>query len=85
MGRVVSSYFAKMLLMFRLTDAVCVCERSRVYKMVVFPQVWDKDLLGSNTHVAGCRFPMSSVPQVRGSAARVPVPRWYQVRERARY
>ncbi|CAM9162703.1 unnamed protein product [Scytosiphon promiscuus] len=44
-------------------------------------EVWDKDLLGSNTHVAGCRFPMSEAILSSGSSAHVPTPRWYQLRD----
>ncbi|CAM9189853.1 unnamed protein product, partial [Laminaria digitata] len=44
-------------------------------------EVWDKDLLGSNTHVAGCRFPMSAATLSIGSSSRVPTPRWHQLRD----
>lgn len=42
-------------------------------------KVWDKDVLGSNTHVAGCRFPMSAAVLSSGSSAHVPTPQWCQV------
>ncbi|CAM9402960.1 unnamed protein product [Ectocarpus sp. 12 AP-2014] len=44
-------------------------------------EVWDKDVLGSNTHVAGCRFPMSMATFSSGSSAHVPTPQWYQLRD----
>ncbi|CBN80088.1 conserved unknown protein [Ectocarpus siliculosus] len=44
-------------------------------------EVWDKDVLGSNTHVAGCRFPMSVATFSSGSSAHVPTPQWYQLRD----
>lgn len=46
---------------------------------VIARQIWDKDFLGSNTHVAGCRFPMSAATVSRAAGARVPVPSWFQV------
>eukprot|EP00903_Cladosiphon_okamuranus_P014837 g13738.t1 len=42
-------------------------------------EVWDKDVFGSNTHVAGCRFPMSAATLCRGSTSHVPTPKWYQL------
>lgn len=47
-------------------------------------QVWDKDVFGSNTHVAGCRFPMSAATLSRTPAARVPTPAWHNVRAGAK-
>ncbi|CAN0128052.1 unnamed protein product, partial [Discosporangium mesarthrocarpum] len=39
-------------------------------------EVWDRDLLGSNTHVAGCRFPMSAASLSR-QTSKVPTPAWH--------
>ncbi|CAM9226495.1 unnamed protein product, partial [Choristocarpus tenellus] len=44
-------------------------------------EVWDRDVLGSNTHLAGCRFPISAAILSAQTGARVPEPNWHQLRD----
>ncbi|CAM9547986.1 unnamed protein product [Ascophyllum nodosum] len=44
-------------------------------------EVWDDDRFGSDTHMAGCRFPVLLATLSSGSSSHVPAPRWHQLRD----